>query len=247
MNIKKKLKNYNETIKICPNEKNISETVKKSIDVFYSGEQERLLTYGEFLWNQLRMIRKRWWFFQLILLSMLWVVLLSLHDEQLLQRTSGIIASLFIILIVPELWKSQTYQLMEIEATSYYSLRQIYAARMLLFGIVDIALISLFCGLTTITLNVALLQILIQFIFPMVVTASICFMILCSKYPFSEMVAVAMCIMWSAVWILVVLDERIYGAITIPLWITFLVIALLLLAFVIYRTLYQCNNFLEVN
>mgnify|MGYP006990195710 CR=1 FL=1 len=49
------------------------------------------------------------------------------------QRILGVVASLFIILIIPELWKNQTYQSMEIEATSYYSLRQIYAARMSLF------------------------------------------------------------------------------------------------------------------
>ena len=51
-----------------------------------------------------------------------------------IQRSMGVIASLFVILIIPELWKNRTFQCMEIEASSYYSLRQVYAARMLLFG-----------------------------------------------------------------------------------------------------------------
>lgn len=124
--------------------------------------------------------------------------------------------------IIPEFWKSQTYQSMEIEFVSYYSLLQIYSARMLLFGIVDIVLISVFCWLTFFTLNVTLLQILIQFILPMTVTAGICFGMLDSKRPLNEAVAIIMCIGWSSVWSFIVLYERIYAEITYPVWSIFL-------------------------
>lgn len=247
MNLEKILNDYKENIKVTPNEHNIKETVKKSIKVYCFAEEERLLTYWEFLWTQLCLIRKRWWLFQLLLLSVLWTVLPSVHGEQTIQRIMGVTASLFIILIIPEFWKSQTYQSMEIEAISYYSLRQIYAARMLLFGIVDIVLITFFGVLSSITLNVALSQFLVQFIFPMSVTACICFGILCSKHPFSEMTAVMMCILWTAVWLLIVLNEKIYATITFPLWITFLGVTIFFLTVTIYRTLYHCNNYLEVN
>lgn len=245
MNLEEKLKNYKETVIIVPNEQNIKETIKKSIDVFCSVEQERLLNYWEFLWAQSRLIRKRWWLFQLILLSVLGAALPSLQGGYYTQRYMGVAASLFIILIIPEFWKSQTYQSMEIESVSYYSLRQIYSARMLLFGIVDIVLITFFCWLSFAALNVTLSQILVQFIFPMVVTACICFGMLCNKHPFSETVAVMMCTVWSGIWLLVVLNERIYTAITYPLWLTFLVIALLFAAFTIYRTLYCYNDYWE--
>ena len=119
----------------------------------------------------------------------------------------GVEAALFIILIIPEFWKSQTYQSMEIETASYFSLRQIYSARMLLFGIVDILLITFFCWLSFAALNVTLSQILVQFIFPMAVTACICFGMLCSKHPFSETVAVMMCIGWSGIWMFIVSRE----------------------------------------
>ena len=156
-------------------------------------------------------------------------------------------SSLFVILIIPELWKNQTYRSMEIEATSYYSLRQIYAARMLLFGVVDIVLISLFCGMSSVVWNVTFSQLIVQFILPMVVASCICFSILCSKYPFGETFAVMMCILWSAAWILVVLNEKIYALIAFPLWLTILGIALVFLVFTIYRTIYCCNNYWEVS
>ena len=50
----------------------------------------------------------------------------------------GVVATLFVILIIPELWKNRSCECMEIEATSYYSLKQVYATRMLLFGVTDV-------------------------------------------------------------------------------------------------------------
>ena len=247
MNSEKRLKDYKENIKIIPKEQLIAETVRKSIETYCSAEQEQLLTYWEFLWVQLKLIRKRWWLFQILLLLLLWAALASVQGEQLMQRIFGVAASLFIILIIPELWKSQTYQSMEIEAASYYSLRQIYAARMLLFGIVDIFLITIFCTLTTITMNIFLSELLVQFIFPMAVTTVICFGILCSKYSFSETTAVMMCTVWSAVWMIVILNEKVYDTITLPLWAAFIGIAFGFLAFTIYRVLHYCNHFMEVN
>ncbi len=247
MDLERILKDYKETMKVVPDEQNIKETVRRSIDVYCLVEQERLLTYWGFLWEQLRLIRKRWWLFQTLLLAMLWAVLSSLQSGQPIQRVLGIVASLFVILIVPELWRSQTYQAMEIEAVSHYSLRQIYAARMLLFGIVDIVLITLFCGLATVAMDILLSQLLVQFMFPMVVTAAICFGVLCSKYSFSEATAVMMCVAWSAIWLRIVLDEKIYTAVTFPLWLIFIGIALIFLGFAIYRTLQCCNDHWEVD
>lgn len=246
MNLEKELKDYGESIKVIPNEQKVTETIRKSMEAYCLAEQERFLTYWEFLWAQLRLMRKRWWLFQFLLLMLVWVVLPTIKTEQLLQRILGVVASLFIILIIPELWKNQTYQSMEIEATSYYSLRQIYAARMLLFGIVDIVLITLFCTSAAIRMDILFSQLLVQFLFPMTVTTAICFGILCSKYPFSETSAMMMCIAWNAIWLAVILNEKIYAAITFPLWLTFIGIAFVFLAFMIYRTLYGFNHYWEV-
>lgn len=243
----KKLNDYRENRKVIPDERKVTETVRKSIEAYYSAEQERLLTYWEFLWGQLRLTRKRWWIFQALLLILLWAVLPSVQAEQSIQKIFGVAASLFIILIIPELWKNQTYQSMEIETASYYSLRQIYAARMLLFGVVDIVLITLFCMSAAIARDILLSQLFQQFLFPMTVTAAICFGILCSKYPFRETTAIFMCIAWSALWLAVILNDKIYTAITFPLWLAFMGIAFLFFVFAIERTLHCCNFYWEEN
>lgn len=247
MNFERKLNDYKETMKIIPDEQRIETTIRNSIDVFCLVEQERLLSYWGFLWSQFKLIQKRWWVIQFVLLFALWVSLPSMESVQLMQRVMGVMASLFVILIIPELWKNQTYHSMEIEATSYYSLRQIYAARMLLFGVVDIVLITLFCAMSSIVWNVTFSQLIVQFILPMVVTSCICFGILCSKYPFGETFAVIMCVLWSAVWVLVVLNEAIYALVMFPIWMMILGIAFAFLVFTIYRTIYGCNNYWEVS
>lgn len=189
MDLEKKLKDYGESVKIIPDEQKVTETIRKSMETYCLAEQERFLTYWEFLWTQLQLIRKRWWLFQLLLLILLWAVLPTIKTEQLVQRIFGVSASLFIILIIPELWKNQACQSMEIEAASYYSLRRIYAARMLLFGIVDIILITIFCTSAAVRMDLMFSQFLVQFLFPMTVTAAICFGVLCSRYPFGETAA----------------------------------------------------------
>lgn len=242
MSLEEKLENYRKNRIIIPRESQIVETVRKSREIFCNTEQEYHLTYLEFLWTQFHLIKKRWWFLQLLLLLLLWAVLPSI---QIVQRALGIAASLFVILIIPELWKSQTSQAMEIEAVSYYSLRQIYAARMLLFGLVDILLLTLFCISVTITMGILFSQLLIQFLFPMTVTAAICFWILCCKHSFSETTAIMLCIAWSALWLVFSWDETRYAAIALPLWLTFLGIAFSFLIFAISQTLHHCNHYLE--
>ena len=156
-------------------------------------------------------------------------------------------ASLFVILIIPELWKNRSCECMEIEASSYYSLKQVYAARMLLFGIVDIFFITLFLGTASVGLHFELLELIVQFLFPLCITACICFGILCSRRFFSETVAIILCIIWSAVWLFIVLNESIYTAITIPIWLFLLGLAVFFLAFTTYRILKSCNKYLEVS
>ena len=134
---------------------------------------------------------------------------------------------------------------MEVESATYYSLRQVYSARMLLFGIIDVFIITVFCGIASITLQLTLTDLLVQFLFPLVVTACICFGTLCNKRGFNEVVAVGMCMIWSAVWWLILLDERIYYDIMIPVWVTLFCIALVFMVFTIYRSIDCCDRIWE--
>ncbi len=119
MNQKEKIKKYRESIQVEASEEKIQETICKSKNAFFMAEQERMLSYHDFLWTQLRVIQKRWWVLQFMILVALWIALSSIHDEIYLKRSMGVVATLFVILIIPELWKNRSCECMEIEAASY--------------------------------------------------------------------------------------------------------------------------------
>lgn len=247
MNPEERIQRYKEIVQREPQEEKVQETILKSKTAFFVAEKERLLSYREFLWTQLEVIQKRWWILQFLILAVLWIALSSIHDEIYIKRSMGVAASLFVILIIPELWKNRSCECMEIEAASYYSLKQVYAARMMLFGIMDIFLITIFLGSASSRLHFELSELIIQFLFPLCVTACICFGILCSKYSFDETTVIILCVIWSAVWLFIVLNESVYSIIAVPVWMALLGFALLLLAVTVYRILKNCNEYLEVS
>ena len=114
MNLEEKLKNYKKMTLIEPQTEKVQEVIRKSREAFYTSEEGNDLSYFEFLRIQLRVIQKRWWILQFVLLLILWFVLMAEWEAVYIQRSMGVIASLFVILIIPELWKNRTFQCMEI-------------------------------------------------------------------------------------------------------------------------------------
>lgn len=247
MNLKEQLTIYKKMTQLEPRKTQIQETVRRSEEIFFQSELKGQLSYHEFLWAQLRVIQKRWWLLQFLLLLALWAVLAAGYEGKYVQRGMGIMASLFVILIIPELWKNRTSQSMEIEAVCYYSLRKIYAARMLLFGVADIFLVAVFCQAVSAGLHIELTELVVQFLLPLSVTSCICFGTLCSKHNFSEASAIALCVLWSAVWLCIILNENVYEKVAFPVWLGFLGLAFACLAAMVYRTLKYCNNYVELS
>lgn len=228
-------------------EERIRETVERAREAFVASEEEAVLSYGEFLLLQLSLTRKRWWLLQMVVLLLMWAAMASVGDQQYIRRGMGVAASMFVILVLPEVWKNRSCMSMEIEAASYYSLRRVYAARMLLFGLADVVLLTIFCGTAAFTLDYQLYQIMTQFLFPVAVTACICFGILSSRRIYNESLALISCVIWSAVWMVLTLDERIYQQISAPVWAALLAAALIFLAFTVYRAIARCNRYWEVS
>lgn len=100
MNIEEQLKRYRENQNIIPDEQHIKETVRKSIESYCSVEQEKQLTYWEFLWTELHLIRKRWWLLQMLLLWTAATLLPYLLDNRYVIRMLGMIGVLFIVLMI---------------------------------------------------------------------------------------------------------------------------------------------------
>ncbi len=247
MNLDNKLKDYKKHMDVKIKEENILDTIEASKEIFLASELDMTLTYCEFIWMQFRLIQKKWWVLQSIILVGLLMFLSYVSDSYYVCRSMGVGASLFVILFIPELWRNRTYHAMEIEASTYYSLHQIYASRMLLFGIVDVLFVTAFCSVASISLRIALMDLMIQFLFPMAVTACICFGVLCSRRFLYQSAGIELCMIWSVLWWFVLLDERVYRLITIPVWVSLFAIAWLLLAYTVHKAINSCNKIWEVN
>ena len=119
-------------------EEHIQQTVEKSIDAFWNHEKKQKPSIFEFLYSQFLFIQKRWWILQFGCLLLLWI-LLNLGLSQSIERKAiAIIIPLFTLLILPELWKSRQNNMEDIENSSVHTTRDIYLARLILFGAVDL-------------------------------------------------------------------------------------------------------------
>lgn len=199
-------------------EEKLLQTIAISKSVFYESEAASSLSWLEFLMQQGHYIKKRWWVLQGALLVFLLCVLKASESPYYIQRSLGVAAPLFVLLILPELWKNRNCGAMEVECTTFYSLRQIYAARMALFAGVDLMLLSLFfCG-ATFFVRLTVWEMLVQFVLPFNVACCICFRCLYSRKTGSEVFSLLLCAVFTGLWVHVLLNDAVYDAISIPLW-----------------------------
>lgn len=222
----------------------ISATIAAARASFIQAEAETPLPFHIFLRAQLQLIQKRWWLAQGALLLVLALALPSLSAFTLC-RSLAVAAALFVILLVPECAKNRTYDCLEIECTTYYSLRHIYTARLLLFGLVDIALLTVFCCTAAWVYALPFFTLLTQFLLPLTVTTGLCFAILTNKHGSGLLVSVA-CLLTSGVWWLLLLNTSLYRLLTVPVWLTLFVGSLAFLAYVIHRWIHESTKQWEV-
>ena len=214
----------------------------KSRRAFYENEAADILSDAEFLFQQSRYIRKQWWLLQAGVLIVLWLLLKVTNSGFYIQRYMGVAASLFGVLLLPEMWKNRSANAMEIENTVYYSLRQVYAARIFLFALVDFVLLSIFSLVTVLGGVISMEEMLVQFVLPYIVTCCICFKTLYSRKIESEALVLLLCIVWSLVWLLILMDEKIYHTVTCPAWFVMLSAAAIYLGHCIRWGQKNCGN-----
>lgn len=217
---------------LSPREDHICETVAASRASFLRAENEMPLSRTAFLLAQLVLIQKRWWLAQALLLVLVGFALPGMVEIGLATRSLGIAASLFVVLVIPEFARNSNAGALEIEGTTHYTLRHIYAARLMLFGGVDLVILTSFCGVLTFTLKLSLVMLVTQFLLPLVVTAALCFGVLSRPRTAqgTGAMAICTCLFWSGVWWLIAASDRLYTHITTPLWLTLFVASLLVLA-----------------
>ena len=238
---KKKIVEYKEVIrKQCVKEQSVQKVIKQSQDVIVSEGNSRM-SYFEFLYEQSGFIKKRWWGLQGIVLLVLWLLLRGGGTEYM-ERFIGILATAFSILIIPEIWKSRKCLAVEIEKTSFYSLRQICAARTLLFGVVDLIMVMLFFCITFHTVQISMYNLIINFLIPFNVSGCICFRLLYSKWMDAEYMAVLGSVVWIVIWSVVVIRDSFYRILAEPLWCGLVLLSFGYMLFLIRKSQQSCEE-----
>lgn len=189
------------------------------------------MTYFEFLYAQLQFIRKRWWVIQALLLMSTGILLQWMETSFGIRRCLGTAAPLFAVLVLPELWKNRSCDAVEVEGTTLYTLRQIYAARLTLFAGMDVLLLSLFLIGTCANMTISLWELAIEFLLPFCVTCCICLFCLYNCRIGSEVLPLFLCFLWALLWLMVIMDDRIFTNISACGWGMMLAGAILFLGY----------------
>ena len=151
-NYKQQIKEYKEEIEEkyvrAEAENKIVKACQNILSESVLSKQSHRTSYFEFLYEQTKFIKKRWWILQGCILMCLWIWLSNYtSDIKDMMRIMGISATIFVVLIIPEIWKNRRNGAIEIEQASYYTLRQICTARMLMFGVVDLVIVMVFLAI----------------------------------------------------------------------------------------------------
>lgn len=232
---------------IEPEEAAVEETVRRARLAFREHEAARSLSWAEFLYRQSRFIDRRWWLFQALLLLALWLLLAAAQTEPAVRRCIGAGAPLFAVLAAPELLKNRLNRSVEIECAALFSLRQIYAARLLCFALADLLLLSVFFPAAALSVRLRTLELLTQFLVPFNVACCLLFRALCSRREGSELRGILLCLIYTLAWGLAAGDRRLYAHLSGPAWLAMLGLSLAWLATCAGRSLRVCEKDLEVS
>lgn len=212
--------------------------------VFMAEEARRWLHPIDAITTQVQMIAKRWWVLQAVLLTVAWVLLQSETDVLAVRRMLAVIGALFGILVIPELWKNERTNSIEVEMTAMYSLRYIYAIRLLVFAVADVCLLTLFSALTVLTNQMALIDVVIQLLLPISITAAICVGLL-GRPRVTERQAILACLGWNALWAMVITNDWLYGHLASPLLVGLLGGVVIVGLWLTYRVLTGADQIVE--
>ena len=240
----KKIKDYKNLIQKEYVRKSSVQNVMEQCKAVIDHQEISQTSYFEFLYEQSRFIKKRWWILQGTVLTFLWLLLQNL-DGGNRERIAGVLATAFALLIIPEIWKNRRFSAIEIEEAAFYSLRQICAARILLFAAVDLAMVTVFFIITLNTIQISAYEIIINFLIPLNVSACICFRLLCSKKFEMEYTAVLICAIWTGLWLAILTHENIYYAIAEPIWLGLVGLTFIYLFFCIEKSQHYCEMIME--
>lgn len=230
-----------------PREEHRRATIRRAQAAFTDSRKARPMNRLEFFCQQARYIHKGWWVLQGGVLLLLWQLLGARGGDWYTQRAMGILAPLFVVLVMPELWKNRAWGALEVECSTYYSLRQLYTARLLLFGLADLLLLTLFFSVAVWSGRAAPEDLILNFLVPFLGTACLCFRALCSPKSWAGYATLPLCMVWVAVWVQVVLSDKVYPHVARPVWLALILLALAYLGTCVLRLQKNCESIWEAD
>lgn len=242
----KKIKEYKKLIQNYYVRETSVQRVVDRCEAVMSRREDSRISYFEFVYEQAQYIEKKWWVIQGAVLLFLWYLLWDNGIEGNVERMIGNLAAIFAILIIPEIWKNRRYSSIAIEKAAYYSLRDICAARILLFAAVDMVMVSFFFVFTLYTVQITAYKLAVDFLIPFFVSCCICFRLLCSRWKEMEYASAVLCVVWNTVWLAVVADDAVYGRVARPVWIGLILLSFGFLILCIRKSLLDCETVWEV-
>ena len=213
----KKIESYQALIQKGYVRESAVRNVMKQCAGIMSRHDDRRASYFEFLYEQLKFIRKRWWALQGGSLLLLWMLLADYGEGANADRVLGALSVI----------------------SSYYSLRQICSARILMFAAVDLTMITIFFAVSFSTLQISAYRIVIDFLVPFNISCCICFRLLYSKLQELEYIAVFLSTACIFAWSMIVSTDFIYERISMTVWIGLLLLSFIYLIYCIWKS--QCN------
>lgn len=213
----KKIESYQTLIQKGYVRESAVRNVMKQCAGIMSRQDDRRAPYFGFLHEQFKFIRKRWWALQGGSLLLLWMLLADYGEGANADRVLGALSVI----------------------SSYYSLRQICSARILMFAAVDLTMITIFFAVSFSTLQISAYRIVIDFLVPFNISCCICFRLLYSKWRELEYIAVFLSTACIFAWSLIVSSDFIYERISMPVWIGLLLLSFVYLIYCIWKS--QCN------
>lgn len=236
---------YREGSEKINNDK-MSETILLAQKIAASQCITERLSYFDFMLLQMRLIKRQWWALQGIVLFLAWAGLVCMGTSWYTQRGMSIVATLFVILAIPELWKNRETKSIEIEEASYYNLRHVYGAKMLSFGLVDVVFLSIFGIITINTQDYLITDFLKQFILPIMISTILCLVALSFGRKLSELFTAMLCMAVDAVWIAVAMNDTVYDMISPAIWIVMFLAGSIIITILIYNLMREGQRCLEV-
>lgn len=171
------------------------------------------MPFRELFVGQIKYISPYLWIVQTILLFIvLFVLSLSangVNEQYAIITILSVTAPIIALVAIPELAKSFSYNMWEIESTSKFNLQKLIAIRLLIIGIVDITIITILIITTKVFYDISLVSSLLYFLVPFNLANSVYLFLLRKSH---EKVGVIRCLIAGLIIVVALASLSIFNA-----------------------------------